>query len=623
MYHAHCQWLRGGYLGVEIFFVISGFLITGLLLKEYARTGRIDLAGFWARRSRRLVPALLLFIFCLGTFGVAFLGLQAAQIRGDLLPSLLYGENWYQIGSGSSYFADRGLPLLRHLWSLSVEGQFYLVWPFLVVAFLGFFKGGLRPLAALTALLAAGSVAMMIHIADPWNVSSVAAAASLNRAYLGTDTRAFGLLGGALLAMLTLRPGRGGRWVDRALNLGSLAALAGLGALLARTELQTAFLFHGGFLLVDACTILVLAALIRPTPSWLGRALGWGPLEWLGQRSYGLYLWHWPVFLLLAAGRDGWAWWLLRLALALALTELSYRWVEVPARSQGAVKALFTRPFQAACPQPWGAFALAGLATVAGIAAWGAVRLNRLPLFVDPVEASIQAGAAALDNRSAEAEHAPSPVQATARGAEGSRQAGSAPGAEGASSGAVLPPMPLPEGLEGLRVTAIGDSVMKGAAPNLKKAGETCLGAGRIVINAEESRSFFPALQIIRTYKLEDRLGEVVVIHLGTNNSSIPTSQLWKLMELLADRRLVLFLTVKSDKAEACATVNKELASRLAGYPNARIFDWRTAADPHPEFFYTDQTHLRPLGAQYYSAMILAQIARYARVVASPPPPAG
>ena len=596
LYHAHLQWLRGGYLGVEVFFVISGFLITGLLLKEHRRTGRISLPAFWARRSRRLVPALVLFLFALGTFGAVCLGAQAAQFRGDLLPSLAYGENWHQIAAGSSYFADRGLPLLRHLWSLSVEGQFYLVWPFLVAGCLALGKGRLLPLSVLTALLAAGSIGLMIHVADPWNASSVAAAASLNRAYLGTDTRAFGLLGGALLACATLGPARA-RGLDWAFNLGSLAALAGLAWLMARTDLEAPFLFHGGFLLVDACTLLLIAALLR-SGSWLGATLGWGPLAWLGQRSYGLYLWHWPVFMLLAPGREGPAWWLLRLGLALALTELSYRLLEVPARHRGTLTRWLTWPLRNGAPEFGRALALAGLGLGVGVAAWDLSELTSLPAFVDPVEASIQAGAAALDNRPVDA---PVPLPAPEPPPPGE------PGPDAPIQAAVA----LPEGLQGLEVTAIGDSVMKGAALNLKKAGDTCLGAGRMVINAEECRAFFPALAIVRNYRREDRLGEVVVIHLGTNNSHIPTEQIGKLMGLLADRRLVLFLTVKSDKLEACDTVNRNLEGLLARYPNARIFDWRTAADPHPEFFYNDRTHLRPEGARFYSGMILAEIARY------------
>ena len=600
-YHAHFGWMRGGYLGVEIFFVLSGFLITGLLLKENAATGRIDLPAFWKRRSRRLLPALLAFAFALCTTGVLFLGAQASQFRSDLLASVIYLENWHQIGAKSSYFADQGLPLLRHLWSLSVEGQFYLVWPFLVLGATRVFRGRTWPLALLTVLMAAGSLALMLHFADPGNPSSVKAAESLNRAYLGTDTRAFGLLAGALLAMATLSPRKAGRGLGWALNAASVAALAGLGWLMASTDSQGAFLYHGGFLLVDACTMLLIASLARPSTSWLGGALGWTPLEWIGQRSYGLYLWHWPVFTLLMPERHGFGFFLLRLFLTFVITEISYECLETPIR-QGALKRCFA--------QPTGLrrLALAGLAVVGLLFLGEAIRLARYPAYVDPVEASIRAGEAALDNK------APAPMTCLPPA-----PALPAPPTKGPlKAGPPLPPIPLPEGLQGIHVTAIGDSVMKGAALSLKKAGDTCLGPEMLLINAEECRAFLSALELIRTYKKADRLGEVVVIHLGTNNSNLSEKAFRKLMELLADRRLVLFLSVKSDKLEACDTVNKTLLSLLAGYPNARFFDWRAAANAHPEFFYADQTHLRPGGADFYAGMLLTQIALHTKAAPEP-----
>jgi hypothetical protein len=216
---------------------------------------------------------------------------------------------------------------------------------------------------------------------------------------------------------------------------------------------------------------------------------------------------------------------------------------------------------------------------------------------VDPVQASIRAGAAALDD--------PRPLGLAAAPGTGA-DAGYSP-VETVPADRRPPGFALAEGLMGLRLTAIGDSVMKGAAPSLKQLGEASLGRGMVQINAEECRSFVAAQEILRDYKQDDRLGEVVVVHLGTNNSDISPDQFRRLMTFLADRRLVLFLTAKSDKVKACEAVNKSLEALAAGFPNARVLDWKTAADAHPEFFYSDQTHLRPAGAQFYAAMILTQ----------------
>ena len=583
MFHAHFGWMAGGFLGVEVFFVISGFLITGLLLKEFRQGGGIGLRRFYARRMRRLLPALLAVLFCIGAYGMAFLGTRASQFRADLLASFLYLENWYQIGSKSSYFADQGLPLLRHLWSLAVEGQFYMVWPLLVAGVLWVSRGRVLPLFILTGALGAASLGLMLRLADPGNLSSMKAMESLDRVYLGTDTRALGLLVGALLAMV-LPARRAGRLLGGTLDAAAGLGLGALGLIMAWIDYQTPFLCRGGFLLVDGLTALVITALVS------GRAvaaiLEWRPLKWLGERSYGLYLWHWPVFRLLAPGDGSMPWFLMRLLVAGLITEASYRYLEQPIR-QGALKRWSAG---AASRTP---LRLAGAVVVLAMA-WETTALAARAPYVDPVQASIQAGAAALDDLR--------PVLPP-RTREGvSPPVADSPAEPGRKA------VELPPELKGVRLTAIGDLVMKGAAISLKKMGEVSLGPGMIQINAEECRSFIAAQAILRDYRQEKRLGEVVVVHLGTNNSSISQDQFRRLMASLADRRLVLFLTAKSDKVQACETVNKTLEALVAEFPNARVCDWKTAADLHPDYFYSDQTHLRPVGAQFYAEMILNQV---------------
>jgi peptidoglycan/LPS O-acetylase OafA/YrhL len=598
LYHAHFGWMGGGFLGVEVFFVISGFLITGLLLKDSRREGGIRFWPFWLRRMRRLFPALAAFLLALGAYGVFRLGTEASQFRLDLLWSLVYGENWYQILNGSSYFADQGLPLLRHLWSLAVEGQFYLVWPLLVAVTLRRSGNRPRPLAVLATVLAAASLALMFGLADPGNGSSARAAETLNRVYLGADTRAFGLLAGALLALgLEGRAWPAGKAAQRLLGAGSLLALGGLAAVMVLVEIQTPFLYRGGFLLVDTLTAVVIAALVAPRTGPAGRLLGWKPLEWCGQRAYGLYLWHWPVFRLLMPERQGGWMFLARVAVSLALTCASFRWVEQPLHRPEAWRWLRRSPGA----QPFRNRLLPRLAAAVLVlaAVLETTALARRAEYVDPVQASIRAGAQALDTL------APVPLPVP-----GPAPAAVAPG----GSNSAPEPVEMPEELSGLHLTAVGDSVMKGAAVALKRMGEASLGDGMIQINAEECRPFGRAIEVLRGYQRENRLGEVVVIHLGTNNSSIPAGQFRSLMNLLADRRLVLFLTVRSEHADACEKVNKALESLVLEFPNARVFDWNGAAETHPELFYADHTHLRPEGSQFYARMILTQVS------ALPPP---
>lgn len=588
LYHAREGWMRGGFLGVEVFFVISGFLITHLLAEEWRASQRINLLGFWRRRARRLLPVLVALVVALLLLGALVLGNRASQFRGDFLPSLFYYENWHQIRAGDSYFADQGLPLLRHLWSLAVEGQFYVVWPVAVLVLLKLFRGRRGGAAIASVLLGVASFVWA------WKLRGTTETANgLNRVYLGTDTRAFGLLLGAALGLL-LSPRVAGvgtvrgkaSWIWDGLGVLGLAAMLILMRLVA-TDLS--WMAPWGLGLADLATLLVISALILGRH--LRRGLGLEILEWIGQRSYGLYLWHWPIFRLVAQEQVGPAWILLRVVLTFLVAELSFHVIEKPFRR--GLRQRFRAPFQGAAPLRK-AIAAATLLLWAGATLGACVTISRRPAYVDEVKASIDAGARALDDFSKNMETLPTPTPASPTPMVSTIH---------------LKPLDLPS-VEGLKITAIGDSVMKGAAPSLKEEGEKWLGDGGILINAEESRPFASALALVRTYRQQERLGDVVVIHLGTNNSAIRTSDFQRLAEELSDRRLVLFLTVHSSHEDACAEVNRELAKAVSGMPNARLLGWNLLAEIHPDAFYSDRTHLRPLGARFYAATILAEIAR-------------
>jgi peptidoglycan/LPS O-acetylase OafA/YrhL len=334
--------LSGGFLGVDTFFVLSGFLITSLLIVEWERKGRIDLVAFWIRRARRLLPALLLVLAVIVVWAtVAFPDDRLGGVRSDSTWTLFYGVNWHFIFSSQSYFdlVSEASPL-RHAWSLAIEEQFYLVWPLIFVAALKLAKGRLRVLVTLSTVGAVASIVVMGLLFSDGDPS---------RAYYGTDSRAHGLLMGALLAMaITTRRSTasttGRRWrhaTERVsvpgwayATLGA-AGVAVMGVMFATVGDQDAWLYPWGFVLFEVAVVAVIFSVARAGRSWVSAGLAWRPLCWVGAISYGLYLWHWPVLVFLSEGRtrlDGWQLFTLRAVVTTGCALLSYFLLEQPIR---------------------------------------------------------------------------------------------------------------------------------------------------------------------------------------------------------------------------------------------------------------------------------------------------
>jgi peptidoglycan/LPS O-acetylase OafA/YrhL len=332
----HAGHLRGGYLGVDFFFTLSGFLITSLLLAAVTRDGVVELRGFWARRARRLLPALVVLMVGIALYS-AFVASpdQLQQIRGDALATLAYVANWHQIFAGRNYFALFTSPSpLDHTWSLSIEEQFYLLWPLVIVAVLAWSKRN-RNLANLTLAtslaLAAVSSVLMVVLYDPVN---------FGRSYFGTDTRAAAILFGAALAAWLNGHGPARRRDRRvALEGIALAGVVVLAIAWTRLDGSSSTLYRGGFLVCGLAATAIIAAAVHPQRGPIARALSFRPLCALGLISYGVYLYHWPIDVTFDAKRvgfNGWPLFAFQTTLTILIAIVSYRFIERPIRRGAA-----------------------------------------------------------------------------------------------------------------------------------------------------------------------------------------------------------------------------------------------------------------------------------------------
>ena len=578
LYHGDLTWMRGGFLGVDVFFVLSGFLITTLIVEEYSRSGRIDFKRFYLARARRLLPALLLMLVIVGMLAAFIYRDSAATFRADAIASLFYVTNWWFIISDASYFEAIGRPpFLQHLWSLAVEEQFYLVWPALALVLLKW--RGRRGVFYVAFAGALASTAWMAFLAI---TNGYPQEADPSRAYFGSDSHIMGLLLGAALAMVW-RPGR----LSTHLTAGAKALITGIGvaALLVviyffwQVGEYSNFLYRGGFLVLSAVVCVLIAAASHPGAPF-GRMIGSQPWRYIGQRSYGLYLYHWPIYVItrpdLDVPLDGPALLALRLGLTFLVAEISYRYVEIPIR-RGAIGAFITR-WREAEPDERAYLGRRVLAS-SGVAIAALGLMGAGLATAKPVDQAIPADVAAaigIDDGGPteilidEPGTAPSPAASASPSPEGEGQP-TTPSADG-----------LPTNSNGA-LTAIGDSVMLGVASQLMAKIDGSK------VDAEVSRQASGVLERVKRLSRKDLLAPTVVIHTGTNGF-VTEDQLREMLDLLSDRERVV--VVNTNVPRSWMEPNNELIAKVVpDYPNAVIADWYAVSEDNPEYFVSDGTH--------------------------------
>ncbi len=648
-FHEQLGWAPGGLLGVGVFFTLSGYLITDLLLGQWSARGRLQLADFWARRARRLLPALFVMLAVVTAWVTLADRARLGSLRGAVAAAATYSSNWYLIIQNQSYFARFAPPApLDHLWSLAVEEQFYLAWPWLLLLGLlclrarrGGRRGGGVPAGTL-ALAAASGVAMLVLYhpgLDP------------TRVYEGTDTRALGLLIGAALAMAwpSRRPAPSGRAARVLVDFGGAAGLVVIALMIWRTGQYSPFIYSGGLIVLSVATAAVLAAAACPG-AWTGRVLGWEPLRWLGVRSYGIYLWHYPVIVLTSPGNstENLTRAALQTAATIALAALSWHYVEEPIR-HGALGRLWAR---ARSPRALTHRAqrtpLTAPARVAGLAAATGTAGVLVVACVGLTGAFPAPGPSGGTSSLAAGSALPSPPSPASSRPSASSSAAASPGREpnavrnpatGPSpSGSTLPG--LSAGASGLRsscsaVVHIGDSTSEGMIsptylPNpAKRLTAQYQDVGVVTVRADivGARSVDETLP--GTVNGYDAARTIVsggyrgcwVIALGTNDTAdvaigSGTGRMARIQQMMAAAhgQPVMWVDVVSllaggPYAEANMQLwNATLRQACRRYPNMRIFDWAFLAEPG--WFINDGIHYTSSGYAIRGQQIAEGLAR-------------
>jgi peptidoglycan/LPS O-acetylase OafA/YrhL len=579
LYHSFPGTFRGGFLGVEMFFVLSGFLLTTLLLDEHRKTQTIDVRAYAGRRIRRIVPALVVVLTGLAVVGLFLPQEDAHRLGRDIIASLAGLTNWHLIREGTSYFGGTGRPpLVRHLWSIAVELQAYVVLPFVAFAI------AKRSRAIAIRVLAGGIAGSALLMAI------ISRTSGTTRAYYGTDTRIGALLTGALVAVVLAQRTKSSQLRISQRSVVALTVLAGatLVALVLVIDDRSGFLYPAGFLIAQASA----AALITSATRWdtSRNVLSEPALRWLGTRSYGIYLWHWPIVALVRPGVDvAWNPVLVGAAgigLAVMLGDLSYRFVE--------------RPFLTGRFTSWPRIRI----RIAG-ASWAVAMFVLIALLaqaapVDPIAESIAAGERALEQQNNELPEGygdDPPVQ--------QEQIESAPIARPATGGGVsagsvaAPPVPKRSGPapNSVRVVAIGDSVMLGGAGRLKERfGSTAY------VDAKKNRQYREAAGIVLDLREKNRLAPNLIVHLG-NNGPVKSEDIKNLLAAAKGVEHILFVTVRVTKPWQ-DSVNAALKDADKNHKDVQIVNWYRVSEGHRDWFYSDGTHMNGTGADNYANLL-------------------
>ena len=585
-YHLKLALFKSGFLGVTVFFVLSGYLITGILISEVEEEGTIDLKNFWLRRIRRLVPAVM-------SMAVVIIFVSAVVNRiiftkgcKDFLASVLGFNNWWQIFNKVSYFEAAGVPSpFTHCWSLAIETQFYLIYPLILLGIYklaksrgeGRAKRGLL-FAGVTLLLALISVILMIVLFDPQQDAS--------RVYYGTDTRAFSLLFGALLAILweyRMVPRRLSASVNMVLGSVSFAVLL---VMTIAINGSSNFWYRGGQFFGTILTVLMVYA-VSGRKTWLSRFLSNPVLKWIGDRSYSIYLWHYPIILLISKGIKA-SWWitLIEIVLSVVLAELSYRFIETPIRHGIIVEylnILRSRPKSRQEKKRQVQVARRSLKVMAGTFVL-TVSLILCMVFV-PKKNALDT----LQKRETKAKE-------TGKMTEEQLAKQKANGSESDDT-ICTADLTDDEILEGLNLLLIGDSIAVDVTDDFYEMFPNSVSDTKI------GRITSLGKQVLDSYIDEKKWEGEGVIFASLSNSPI-NGELEDIREKIGKDMPLFLTTVRIPHETFEEESNSKIKKFVEENDHTYLIDWYAASEGHDEYFDADDTHLLPAGAKAYAKCI-------------------
>lgn len=601
LYHFFPALLPGGYLGVDLFFVLSGFLITSLLVREFRTSGTISLKDFWVRRFRRILPAAVsVLVMC--TALVAWIGGDlAVGLRQQFLGTLFFVNNWTQIATSQSYFADNEIQVFAHYWSLAVEEQFYVIWPLLITGVFLISRRKPRRLPILVAaVLAIGSAVAMALIYVPGEDPT--------RVYYGTDTHAFGLLIGAVLSLLmtsTKSDPQADSWAtagkaeSRIAGIIGTLALIGYGAQLFLMPDDAEITYRGGLFLTSVLGILMVWGVVREygpmTPLFRTKVM-----RWFGQRSFSLYLWHWPVIMMLKALFEGnqnsdksWILGLVAVPISLLLSEISYQFIENPFRRGGYKKTWKTywssRPGFSELRDGfgktmWPVVPFLVIASVAGVV-YGVVNSSDKTELEQQLEQLQQQNQSSNNAPAQPNDAAPQPP------AEDNDDSASAKDKK---------TRPMPQGKD---ITAVGDSVMLASSGALKQRFP------QIYVDADVSRHYTAGIQVLQQLKDSGQLRDTVFLGFGTNGPAFP-DQIKEALDIIGEDHTVVMAVPYGDR-EWMAQSQQDVLDAAKEYDNVYVADWCGHAQSNPEILYSDGVHPMPERTGEYSDAFYDALKQY------------